>query len=250
MSEIPDIQIKGINIPDIQSGIYIHPSLNAPDIPVVVPLGFPIIEMPCVTTRQGEYENDALITNDPEGNVTLCPGGVPSFNAMDYTPESIVPIEESQPQRHTEPETPATDEPPPTPSKKKDCPPPDAPEIGTKVPDGKGTKEITGYELVGNTCVTQYSEVSFVEQVTDAIPSIPQVVQVGGIAIIATSAAASTPIILRVVKPIVKQIMTRVQKLLGKNPTKLTQSEIRANAYRKKKDLPPLKKRKNNVKSK
>ena len=244
MSEIPDIQIKGINIPDIQSGIYIHPSLNAPDIPVYVPLGFPIIEMPCVTTRQGDYENDALITNDPEGNVTLCPGGVPSFNAMDYTPESIVPIEESQPQRHSEPETPPTAEPPPTPAKKTDCPPVDAEPIGTKVADGKGTKEITGYELVGNTCVTQYSEVSFVEQVTDAIPSIPQVVQVGGIAIIATSAAASTPIILRVVKPIVKQIMTRVQKILGKNTTKLTLSEIRANAYRKKKDLPPLKKRK------
>ena len=244
MSEIPDIQIKGINIPNIQSGIYIHPSLNAPDVPVVVPLGFPIIEMPCVTTRQGDYENDALITNDPEGNVTLCPGGVPSFNAMDYTPESIVPIEESQPQRHSEPETPPTDEPPPAPKKSEDCPPPDAPEIGAKVPDGKGTKKITGYELIGNRCVTQYSEVSFVEQVTDAIPSIPQVVQVGGIAIIATSAAASTPIILRVVKPIVKQIMTRVQKLLGKKPDKPTLSEIRANAYRKKKDLPPLKKRK------
>ncbi len=244
MSEIPDIQIKRINIPDIQAGIYIHPSLNAPDIPVYVPLGFPIIEMPCVTTRQGDYENDALITNDPEGNVTLCPGGVPSFNAMDYTPESIVPIEEPQPQRHTEPETPPTEEPPSAPAKSEDCPPPDAPEIGTKVPDGKGTKEITGYELVGNRCVTQYSEVSFIEQVTDAIPSVPQVVQVGGIAIIATSAAASTPILLRVVKPIVKQIMTRVQKLLGKNPTKPTLSEIRANAYRKKKDLPPLKKRK------
>ena len=244
MSEIPDIQIKGINIPDIQSGIYIHPSLNAPDIPVAVPIGFPIIEMPCVTTRQGDYENDALITNDPDGNVTLCPGGVPSFNAMDYTPESIVPIEESQPQRHTEPETPPTEEQPPAPKKNEDCPPPDAPKIGTKVPDGKGSKEIIGYELIGNRCVTQYSEVSFVEQVTDAIPSIPQVVQVGGIAIIATSSAAATPIILRAVKPIVKQVMTRIQKLLGKDPTKLTLSEIRTNAYRKKRDLPPLKKAK------
>ena len=244
MSEIPDITIRPINIPDIQSGIYIHSSLNAPDVPVVIPIGFPIIEMPCVEVRKANYENEALISNDPEQNVVLCEAGVPTFNAMDYTPESIVPIEESQPQRYTEPETPPTDEPPPPPAENADCPPPDAPEIGTKVPDGKGTKEITGYELVGNTCVTQYSEVSFVEQVTDAIPSIPQVVQVGGIAIIATSAAASTPIILRVVKPIVKQIMTRVQKLLGKNPTKPTLSEIRANAYRKKKDLPPLKKRK------
>ena len=114
--------------------------------------------------------------------------------------------------------------------------------------DGKGSKEITGYELVGNRCVTQYSEVAFTEQIVDAIPSVPQVVQVGGIAIIATSSAAATPILLRAVKPIVKQIMTRVQKILGKNPTKPTQSEIRANAYRKKKDLPPLKRSKNKVK--
>ena len=244
MSEIPDIQIKGINIPDIQSGIYIHPSLTAPDIPVAVPIGFPIIEMPCVTTRRSSYENDALITNDPDGNVTLCPGGVPSYNAMDYTPEDLIPIEEAQPQRHTDPATPPTDEPPPAPAKKEDCPPPDAPEIGTKVPDGKGTKEITGYELVGNRCVTQYSEVSFAEQITDAIPSVPQVVQVGGIAIIATSSAAATPIILRAIKPIIKQVITRVQKILGKNPTKPTLSEIRANAYRKKKELPPLKRKK------
>ena len=238
MSEIPDIQIKGINIPDIQSGIYIHPSLNAPDIPVAVPIGFPIIEMPCVTTRQGDYENDALITNDPDGNVTLCPGGVPSYNAMDYTPEELIPIEEPQP------ETPPTEESPPAPKKNEDCPPPDAPKIGTKVPDGKGSKEIIGYELIGNRCVTQYSEVSFAEQIVDAVPSIPQVVQVGGSAIIATSSAAATPIILRAVKPIVKQVMTRIQKLLGKDPTKLTLSEIRTNAYRKKRDLPPLKKAK------
>ena len=212
MSEIPDIQIKGINIPDIQSGIYIHPSLNAPDIPVFVPLGFPIIQMPCVEVRKATYENEALISNDPEQNVVLCEAGIPSFTPIDYVPEEIVPIEESQPQRYTEPETPPTDEPPPAPAKNEDCPPPDAPEIGTKVPDGKGTKEITGYELVGNRCVTQYSEVSFAEQITDAIPSIPQVVQVGGIAIIATSAAASTPIILRAVRPIIKQLMPSVQK--------------------------------------
>ena len=241
MSEIPDIQIKPINIPSIRTGIYIHPSLNAPDVPVYVPLGFPIIEMPCVTTRRSDYENDALITNDPEGNVTLCPGGVPSYNAMDYTPEELIPTPETETQRYTEPETPPTDEPPPAPAESEDCPPPDAPEIGAKVPDGKGSKEITGYELVGNRCVTQYSEVSFAEQIVDAIPSVPQVVQVGGIAIIATSAAASTPLLLRAIKPIVKQVMTRVQKLLGKNPTKPTLSEIRANAYRKKRDLPPLK---------
>ena len=225
MSEIPNIQIQDIDIPGIQTRIVNYPLLTAPEVPVSVPLGFPIIEMPCVETRRSDYENDALITNDPDGNVTLCPGGVPSFNAMDYTPEDLVITEEAQPQRYEEPETPASDEPPPSSPKSTDCPPPDAAEIGTKVPDGKGTKEITGYQLIGNRCVTQYSEVSFPQQIVDAIPSVPQVVTTGTIAVVATASAAATPFLLRIVRPLVKQAVTRVKKLLGQKTEVLSTRE-------------------------
>jgi len=44
-----------------------------------------------------------------------------------------------------------------------------------------------------------------------------------------------------VVKPIVKQIINRVKKALGKPVRPLTQSEKRSNAYREKRGLPPLK---------
>ena len=108
MSEIPDIEIRPISIPGINSAILNHPTFTSPDVPVMVPLGFPIIEMPCVETRRSEYENDALIQNDPDGNVTLCTGSVPSFRAMDYTPEELVITEEAEPQRFEEPETPPT----------------------------------------------------------------------------------------------------------------------------------------------
>ena len=225
MSDIPDIQIKNISIPNIQSRIVNYPILLAPEVPVSVPLGFPLIEMPCVETRRSDYENDALITNDPEGNVTLCPGGVPSFNAMDYTPEDLVITEEAQPQRYEEPETPASDEPPPSTPKSTDCPPPDAAEIGTKVPDGKGTKEITGYQLIGNKCVTQYSEVSFPQQIVDAIPSVPQVVTTGTIAVVATASAAATPLLLRVVKPLVSQVVKKIKKILGQKTEVLSTRE-------------------------
>ena len=226
MSDIPDIQIKNISIPNIQSRIVNYPILLAPEVPVSVPLGFPLIEMPCVETRRSDYENDALITNDPEGNVTLCQGGVPSFIAMDYTPEALVIAEEAQPQRYEEPETPASDEPPPSAAPKStDCPPPDAAEIGTKVPDGKGTKEITGYQLIGNRCVTQYSEVSFPEQIMDAIPSVPQVVTTGTIAVVATAAAASTPLLLRIVKPLVSQVVKKIKKILGQKTEVLSVRE-------------------------
>jgi len=46
---------------------------------------------------------------------------------------------------------------------------------------------------------------------------------------------------LKVVKPIIKQIFKKVQKLLGKEPPKLSLSEIRSDKYREKRGLPPVK---------
>ena len=226
MSEIPDIQIKGIEIQSQEFSFTAYPVFSTPDIPVSVPIGFPIIEMPCVTTRRAEYENSALIDNDPKGNVVLCPGGVPSYQAMDFTPNEFVYAQEDQPQRFQEPETPPTSEPPPTPQGT-DCPPVDAAEIGSKVPtsDGKGQQEITGYQLVGNRCVTQYKDVPLAEQIAAAIPSAPQVVTTASIAIVATAAAASTPLLLRIVRPLVKQVIKRVQKLLGRKTKILSTRE-------------------------
>ena len=239
MSEINDITVNDVNIQDVR--VINAPFIQAPQLPVPVPIGFPVIEMPCVETRRSDYENDALITNDPEGNVVLCPGGVPAYSPLNYTPEEFVYTKSEEPQRYEQPETPASEEPPPSTKKSENCPPPDAPEIGTKVPDGKGTKEIISYQLIGNRCVTQYSEVSFPQQIVDAIPSVPQVITTGTIAIVATASAAATPFLLKIVKPLVKQVITRVQKAMGKKVSSPNLSQKRTNAYREKKNLPPVK---------
>ena len=222
MSEIKDISVPTVRTVPVK--VINAPFIRAPEVPVSVPIGFPVIEMPCVETRRGNYENDALITNDPQGNVTLCPGGVPSFNAMDYTPEELIYIQENQPERHQEPEIPPSAEPPPS-KKNENCPPPDAPKVGTKVPDGKGQKEIIGYQLIGNRCVTQYEKVTLTEQIVDAIPSAPQVVTTTGITLVATSTALATPALLRVVKPLVKQIINRIKKILGRKEKALSVRE-------------------------
>ena len=141
MSEIPDIQIQDIDIPGIQTRIVNYPILTAPEVPVSVPIGFPIIEMPCVEVRKAEYENEALLTNDKEGNVTYCSGsGVPAFTPINYTPEELVLTEEAQPQRYEEPETPASDEPPPSTEKSTDCPPLMRRRLGPRFLTGRGRK--------------------------------------------------------------------------------------------------------------
>ena len=64
------------------------------------------------------------------------------------------------------------------------------------------------------------------------------------IAVIATAGAAATPLLLRLIKPIIKKLTTIAQKKLGSH-RELSKSEIRTNKYREKKGLPPLKIKRN-----
>ncbi len=236
MSDIPKITVPRIE--PIRTWIINPPTSLQVPVPVTVDLGFPVIDMPgCVEARKNSRENSALLSNDPKGNVVLCQAEYPSYNAMDYTPEELIYPPKSEEQRYPQPPIPPAD-PPPT-QKIEDCPPVGAAEIGTKIEDGR--KEIIGYQLIGNRCVTQYKKLTTTQQIVNAIPTAPQVVSTTGITLIATSAALATPILLKVVKPIVKQIINRVKKALGKPVRALTASEKRANAYREKKGLPPLK---------
>ena len=237
---IPKIEIPFVGIKPINLYIVKAPTVVAPSVPINIPIGFPVIEMPCVKARKS-FENDALIDTDPEHNLILCSGaGAPAFDPINYEPLRIVPIKEEEPQRYEEPETPPAAEVPE--AVPEACPPDGAPEIGTKVEEG--TKQIIKYELVGNRCVTRYKKLSVQQQIIDAIPTVPQVVKTGGITLVATTAALSTPLLLKAVKPIIKQIVNRVKKILGKNVKRPNLSQKRTNSYREKRGLPPLKEKK------
>ena len=237
-SRIPKIGIQQVTHPVIRVWQIQPPQSLYIPAPVTVNLGFPVIDMPgCIEARKDNRENAALVNNDPDGNVVLCQPQYPSYNAMDYTPEELIYPPEGDTQRYPQPEIPAAD--PPPAKKIEDCPPPGAAEIGTKIEDGR--KEIIAYQLIGNKCITQYKKLTTTQQIVNAIPTAPQVVSTTGITLIATSAALATPILLKVVKPVVKQIINKIKKKLGKPVRTLTLSEKRANAYREKRGLPPLK---------
>ena len=238
MTEIPKIGVDTIGVETQRIFILNAPTIQHPNIPVSVPIGFPVVNIPgCVEARRS-YENENLVTNDPDGNLILCDAQYPSYDAMNYDPEEWIPTEELKPQRFETPETPAQD--PPPPKKIEDCPPVGAPEIGTKIEDGK--KEIIGYQLIGNKCITQYKKLTVKQQIINAIPTAPQVVSTTGITLIATSAALATPLLLRIVKPVVKQVINKVKKKLTGKEIRLSSSERKTNSYREKRGLPPLKK--------
>ena len=223
MTEIPRIGVDSIGIEPVRTYIINAPTINTPNVPVVVPMGFPVVNIPgCVEARRS-YENENLVTNDPDGNLVLCDAQYPSYDAMNYVPEELVYTEDSKPQRFQEPETPAQD--PPPPKKIEDCPPVGAAEIGTKIEDGK--KEIIAYQLIGNKCITQYKKLTMTQRVVNAIPSPPQVISTTSITLIATSAALATPILLKIVKPLVKQIVNKVKKKLTGKEERLSLRERR-----------------------
>jgi hypothetical protein len=223
LTEIPRIGVNSIGIEPVKTYIINAPTINTPNVPVVLPMGFPVVNIPgCVEARRS-YENENLVTNDPDGNLILCDAQYPSYDAMNYVPEELVYTEDSKPQRFQKPETPAED--PPPPKKIEDCPPVGAAEIGTKIEDGK--KEITGYQLIGNRCITQYKKLTMTQRIVDSVPSPPQVISTTSITLIATSTALATPILLKIVKPLVKQVVKKVKKKLTGKTEQLSLRERR-----------------------
>lgn len=236
---IPKIEITAIGVQPVKTYLIKAPVVNAPSVPINVPIGFPVIEMPCVKARKS-IENDALLDNDPDGNMILCPAQTPSYEPMNYEPHKLVPIKDEEPQRYEQPETPPAPKVPE--AKPEDCPPDGAPEVGTKVEEG--TKQIIKYELVGNRCVTRYKKLNVQQQIIDAIPTVPQVVKTGSITLVATTAALSTPVLLKLIKPVIQRVVKQVKKILGKKVKRPNLSERRTTSYREKRGLPPVKEKK------
>ena len=255
MEPIQKIDIPNITIPQFGTnevwlnGVPFVPS-NHPS--VTTQIGFPIVEMPgCVKMHQDNkdhvtrmpFDHD-LVNQDEDGVTTLCPHGeYPSYDAMDYQPEQLIITRETPPPPVEPPPTPPEFTPDAIPEAKQEdvaCPGPGQLRVGDVTQSGD--ERVTGHELSedGKTCVTLYEATTADEKF---IPSTNQVTNTLAIAVIATAGATATPIILRIVRPILKKLWDTIQKKLGRKVETPTRAEIKANEYRQKKGLPPLKRK-------
>ena len=256
MSPINEIEVPNITIPNVVSnqhwlnGIPNIPS-NHP--PITTQIGFPIVEIPgCVEMHQDNKDHVSklpfdkdLVNQDEKGTTTLCPHGeYPSYEAMEYTPEQLL-IQREIPPPPVEP--PPEIEPPEIPDtgdlgKKEDVPCPGPGNLRVGDLTQSGDERVVGHKLSddGKVCETIYEPTTPLEKF---IPSTNQATNALAIAVIATAGATATPIILRIVKPILTKIWKTIQKKMGKKVDMPSRAEIRANKYREKKGLPPLKKR-------
>ena len=236
MEPIPDIGIKNninIEIADVSR----IPEFSFPSTyqipqasPVSLNIGAPVIDLPgCVEFNRANKKSRQLVDDDENGNVVLCDGSMPSFNPIDFEPEQIlktkpagvpvIPNTENGTDTDTDAAIPPTGD-IPTNTSNIICPPREAPVVGTKVEGGK--KKISGYEIQNNRCVTLYEDVPIINQVVAALPSTGAVTTTASIAVVATSSALLAKpladLILKVIKPTIKTLMKKLQKLRGKPP--------------------------------
>ena len=252
--DIPQIkigvkEISTIDIPNVYTPEWLKkaPTVIGPTPPVTQQVGVPIINMPgCVEAHEQNTNRErsgVLQEDDPNGVKVFCDAGIPSYNPIDYDKDKIeyeyeAPVPPVNPPPEAElgdtPEIPPTTA-PTCPTEKQELTQP----VGTLT--DSGTKKITEYRLVGTECIPIKEDITITDQIIKGIPSTNQVTTTASIAVVATAAAAATPLLLRVVKPIVKQLIKKVQRLLGKEPPKLSANERQTNRFREKRGLPPFK---------
>ena len=217
--DIRDVEVRDINVPSWMTNQPRIPS--AP--PVTVQVGVPVIDIPgCVEAHIDNKKgtNDKLVEDDSDGARVFCDGNMPSFNPIQYEPENMV-IERSAPiPKVPSPEVPAApevpkDAVPKVEEKEVECPPPNAPRIGDVAQNQK--ERVSGFELQNGVCVTLYEDIPWQAQYLPA----PQVAATtGAIAVVATSSALLAKpladLLLKVFKPVIKKVITKVSKLRGK----------------------------------
>ena len=248
IQEINEVSIRIVNTP---SWMYTPPAVPDAYVPVTIRLGFPIVNMPgCVEAHPDNKTQigpnglplDRNLVNDDEAGVKiLCPDGqFPSYDPLNYEPEQVIPTVAAPPP----PVSPPAPEIPDTGSivtdKETPCPGPGQLRVGDVTQTGD--ERVIGHRLLedGKTCETLYEPTTALEKY---LPPINQASTVTALAVVATAGAAATPLLIRIIIPIVKKIWAKIQKKLGKEVKRPTLAEVRTNTYREEKGLPPIKKK-------
>jgi len=203
--EIPEISIPEIHIPNVPE------PYNPHYINVAKP---PEIDVPGCTYQHRDIKNTGnrnLLLEDPNGVYTTCDVPFPSFIPLDYTPENLV-ITEEVPIENEPPDMPETKQPeiPEIPEDETPILPPCPSKSQQRVGDFRNEKRlerVTGHERGqdGVECITLYEDVPFVDQY---IPEPSTIVSTAVIGLV----AASSPLILNIIKPAIKNIVKKLTK--------------------------------------
>ena len=204
--EIHEIVIP--EIPQINVNTYISTPLPVLNVPL------PNIDLPgCVKThRDASVKNTQIIEDDVNGAFYSCPEGkIPSFVPINYDRKKIEIVEQKQESPPSTPDIPKAKQPeiPDIPKAKEaiklePCPGKNNQRVGD-FRNEKRLERVIGHERGddGIECITIYEDVPFTSQY---IPEVSTVVSTTIIGLV----AASSPLLLNIIKPLVKNIFKKL----------------------------------------
>ena len=206
--EIPEISIPEIHIPEIHIPYNFLPNYDHSNVEVI---GCTYYHRDTKNTG-----NRNLLLDDPNGVVSNCP--YPSFYPLNYQPDQLIIVEEAavvndEPAKLPEGKPPKPEI--PKDEKKNDifveCPSKNDQRVGD-FRNEKKLERVIGHKRSedGTICTTLYEDVAFKDQY---LPEFSTVVSTAAIATV----AATTPIILNLVKPIVKNLIKKLTSRKSKN---------------------------------
>ena len=202
------MEIPNISIPEIKIDIPLHTPYQVLNVPL------PSIKLPgCVRYhRDASPKNTALYNDDPTGTIISCPyGSMPTFQPLLYDRRRINIVESKEQEKRQQAnetiEAPTTN--PELPKEKKKIVIPECPgSKNQRKGDYRNSKKleiVVGHRLDGTECITLYEDVPFKDQY---IPSANQFVGVFSLALV----GASAPLVLQLVRPLVKQAVSKLSK--------------------------------------
>ena len=207
MTEIPKFKINEVKIHEIPIWNFSNPVVNQ--------INKPIVDIPgCVRVHRNNLTSLIDSSKDEYGTYTECGNfSIPSFEPLQYNPNEFVYTQSETPTNQQQEFVQPTVEPPKYEPKEKEdeslfvpCPGPKDQRVGQYASEFK-LERVIGHERSkdGSKCITLYEDVKFIEQY---IPNPPQLVSTALIA----SVAATTPLLLNVVKPLVKNLIKKLTK--------------------------------------
>lgn len=212
MPNIRDVKIETIeqiNIPPVRSiftGLP-EPVVNQVSPPVTVTIGSPIVNIPgCV---EANPNGPGLVKDDPNGNVTLCDGQVPSFNPINYEPNNLILT----------------------------GPPEPAPKIKNESVELPKAAEIPQKQIPNIPIISvekKEKEIEIVEEPTFVEKYLPTAQEISTTVTIATAAATAAvfgkplaELLLRLIKPVIKKSVEKLKSNIGVKSTFLSVAERR-----------------------
>lgn len=201
--DIPQIQIKEIDIPQIRIWELQRPTLDI--------IYKPVVDIPaCVDAHRNNLPS--LIGEDEKGTYQACGTfDIPSYEPLEYNPSEFLYVAPQQSLQEQQEGVQAIQ--PEMPKKKKEeieikpCPEKNTQRRVGDFRNEKRLERVVGFERGndGIKCITLYENVPFKDQY---IPNLPTVISTALIA----SVAATTPLLLNLVKPLVKNIIKKLTK--------------------------------------